>query len=534
MFGSQTLSTYTNGTGSLFGQSSLDSSSSSDWNDAFYTLSSGNDYSKSSSNVHVYDDPNDYVRSLPSQFYQRTSQTLSPAETLAKLDPVEISFNQARFDCSSPTDSHSSIDTPTSAESTPYSIMASQLSRDNSSAGTSFSSTPIDMLRIDSHVSNCPDVRTREDSLISSSHVKLESANSHFFSSPAVFVSADCSFSAPYGAHTTPYSQSISQSDLVEGMQRSTSHQSASSGCSSTSRSSQRKQEILASAARPIAPKGATDTDTSMTRASSQHKMVRIKSSDGSSKEVAQISKAPYVRPQHPKTICPYCNEYPDGFRGEHELRRHVERKHAKVKKVWVTVDASENQMFLANCKQCRNKKQYGAYYNAAAHLRRAHFHPRKRGRKAKHDSEKRGGKGGGDDPPMDYLKQNWMKEIEVRENEDIRGSSRGNDTSKDGQDGQSPCQIPYNFTQSHVIDENGIPVATPQTPLPPHTPITPITSFQQSEPVVAIYPPFDASHPMYDFSAYNYNAAYMPNVGFPAFDYDQQFDPNLFNNQSQ
>ena len=55
----------------------------------------------------------------------------------------------------------------------------------------------------------------------------------------------------------------------------------------------------------------------------------------------------------------------------------------------------------------------YGAYYNAAAHLRRAHFHPRKRGRKGKHD-EKRGGKGGGDDPPMDILKQKWMKEVEI------------------------------------------------------------------------------------------------------------------------
>ena len=129
-------------------------------------------------------------------------------------------------------------------------------------------------------------------------------------------------------------------------------------------------------------------------------------------KDVAAVTKVPYIQPSHPKIMCPCCSEYPDGFRGEHELRRHTERAHGP-RKVWVTVDASPNKKFLANCKQCRSGKTYGAYYNAAAHLRRAHFHPRKRGRGGKHD-EKRGGKVGGDDPPMDVLKQKWMKEVEI------------------------------------------------------------------------------------------------------------------------
>jgi hypothetical protein len=43
--------------------------------------------------------------------------------------------------------------------------------------------------------------------------------------------------------------------------------------------------------------------------------------------------------------------------------------------------------------------------------LRRAHFHPRERGKKRK-ESEKRGGKGGGDDPPMDVLKEHWIRRI--------------------------------------------------------------------------------------------------------------------------
>ena len=51
--------------------------------------------------------------------------------------------------------------------------------------------------------------------------------------------------------------------------------------------------------------------------------------------------------------------------------------------------------------------------------LRRAHFNPRKRGRKAKTDAEKRGGKGCGNWPPMDILKERWMREIDEDVNDD-------------------------------------------------------------------------------------------------------------------
>lgn len=44
-------------------------------------------------------------------------------------------------------------------------------------------------------------------------------------------------------------------------------------------------------------------------------------------------------------------------------------------------------------------QKHYGAYYNAAAHLRRAHFNPH------------RGGKASGDWPPMSLLRD-WMREV--------------------------------------------------------------------------------------------------------------------------
>lgn len=214
--------------------------------------------------------------------------------------------------------------------------------------------------------------------------------------------------------------------DLAEDMRRSASASSESdasnaSASSTSTRQSRREREIAAQASRKIAPKAVASNDETKS-ASSNVSMVRIRSEDGSSKNVGVISKAPYVRPQHPKIMCPHCNERREGFRGTHELERHVQRAHVAVRKGYICIDASPDKKFLANCKHCRNKKTYGAYYNAAAHLRRAHFHPRKRGRKGKHD-EKRGGIGGGDDPPMDYLKQNWIREVEVQ-NKQIIGQS--------------------------------------------------------------------------------------------------------------
>ena len=65
--------------------------------------------------------------------------------------------------------------------------------------------------------------------------------------------------------------------------------------------------------------------------------------------------------------LCSMCNDHPYGFRGEHELQRHINRSHSHSRKVWICVDSSADKKFLANCKACRQKKRYGAYYNAAA-----------------------------------------------------------------------------------------------------------------------------------------------------------------------
>ncbi len=142
-------------------------------------------------------------------------------------------------------------------------------------------------------------------------------------------------------------------------------------------------------------------------------KVIRMRSADGSLDKSMPIQKTPYARRKRGRVECTQCNDHPEGFRGEHELRRHVERAHNTQRTYWVCVDISPDKNFLSPCKPCRSRKRYGAYYNAAAHLRRVHFNPRPKARNAKLPPEgKGGGEGKGDTPSLETLKM-WMTEVE-------------------------------------------------------------------------------------------------------------------------
>ncbi|KAF2768902.1 hypothetical protein EJ03DRAFT_110546 [Teratosphaeria nubilosa] len=212
----------------------------------------------------------------------------------------------------------------------------------------------------------------------------------------------------------------------AHAMKRTGSTESATSNPSADIKASERRRKHIANGRQSIAPKSLPHGPKS--RLSSPHTIDAsetkpIKPQDASTRQKEAISKQPYVRPQHPKLYCNLCQEYPGGFRGEHELRRHFDRAHAETRKVWICVEPTTTSKEgwwpakpLGICKQCKQQKQYNVYYNAAAHLRRAHFCPRKRGRKARGEQrESRAGKAGGDWPPIEWLKANgWLKEIEV------------------------------------------------------------------------------------------------------------------------
>lgn len=211
----------------------------------------------------------------------------------------------------------------------------------------------------------------------------------------------------------------VVEDSQAQQMLRSASDDSTTSVSSAELKATERRRKHLENGKKPIFSKTLPEGPTS-----GEHGKNRpLKPQDPGTQRKEAISKAPYVRPQHPKLFCDICDENPHGFRGEHELRRHWDRAHAKVRRVWICVDPGtatvegwQPKRPVNICKQCKNRKEYNVYYNAAAHLRRAHFCPRKRGRKARgEERESRAGKAGGDWPPIEWLKANgWLKEIEV------------------------------------------------------------------------------------------------------------------------
>lgn len=317
--------------------------------------------------------------------------------------------------------------TPTSGSLTNATTLTSNMSR-QSSLCTEPLLESIEMLKFNSNNSSFPpdfsDVdQVTSDQIISHypSHQTRRSSNEeqlHLLKG-AGGVSHDSQFLDSF-----PIAEDVAQlqssSFSGEKMEKSHSNESTCSSSSSSSRSKERlKAQVQTAAARPLAPKNGGD-ELEMSRSKSSQSMTPFGSRDGSQQD-AIAAKPSYQRPKHDRVSCKECDDHPEGFRGEHELRRHQDRQHRKTVKKWICIQPSgldhpKPAQSLSRCKACaQQKKKYNAYYNAAAHLRRAHFRPKPKGRAKTSkvdDAEKRGGKAGGDWPPMHELKH-WMIAVE-------------------------------------------------------------------------------------------------------------------------
>ncbi|KAK6337980.1 hypothetical protein TWF696_001452 [Orbilia brochopaga] len=115
-------------------------------------------------------------------------------------------------------------------------------------------------------------------------------------------------------------------------------------------------------------------------------------------------------RKRQKKQWCPHCNDHKEGFRGPHELARHMNIQHTTKKTVYIVYDDSPEQNMFKDCKHCTRRKIYGQDYNAACHLRRAHFNKRL---KTDTPAQKEFKQLHPDHPPMEELRP-WLRKCIV------------------------------------------------------------------------------------------------------------------------
>lgn len=338
-------------------------------------------------------------QSLDSSMNTSLPFAVAPNSSFLGLSPIPSSYPMSA--CPSMISGPSAADVP------------SPLTRQSSSV---FDNLGVKMTRIESSQSQITDAFFSPDNSPSMAHT-ASSGKPHLSEHDLFGLGAN--LGAAETQHLTSsalHASSVSSSPESADMERSTSNTSMMSARSTASNVERRAKEareriIQTSKITVLAPKPNDETSKASTQ--------RIAKKEAK----VPVNKNGYQRPKHPKVMCDQCKEHPDGFRGDHELRRHVNAKHEGVVKKFVcrdptTVGIMSNVKVvnpLSKCKACQSGKEYGAYYNAAAHLRRTHFKPKTaRGKNKGNADEKRGGKGGGDWPPMSELK-NWFVEKRVQ-----------------------------------------------------------------------------------------------------------------------
>lgn len=337
----------------------------------------------------TWQDPSDYLANaapMIDTFQSQPHYTTNNMLEQQPSDPDMLSATSPHFTWSPA--SSTALNSPhySTDQSDPMSLTSTNMSRDPtrssfSSYGDHCLTGDLAMLRVKS------DASFMSSSLSQSRHPAPVGAGAQYHYPHHQFVSDQDH--SPLTTHVNPNHTSFESNfdafnfNSAESMQPGESYaaplmhrdfSSSSSSSNTSSRSHKRHRETLQQSQRSIAPALNQHSSTSNKHDHAHQQlnsaqMVKMKSENGEEKLYGVLSKnvERQKRTSVPKLICPHCNDHPDGFRGEHELQRHVSRAHSKIRKVWVCVDSSPDRSFLANCKACRTKKRYGAYYNAAA-----------------------------------------------------------------------------------------------------------------------------------------------------------------------
>ena len=349
--------------------------------------------------------PSDYLSQSPDDYQMPgLSVTPSPTITRGEFRPQDLSRLSVSTAPAYAWERHSSSKSVSDSGMTSTSTAASEpMSRITTNE---MLIEPLQMCRVSSQISGCD---TSETPAIVNDFgpFDLDSLFPVSFDSGVLNSLSDVSFASFSPSHSLPHSSIPSSVDMLHSPSQE-SNASSSSSDSSRSRHLRRVREQNVQSKRRLAPKMQSQkNNTAMPPAT----IVEVVAEDGTRQKKAQIARSNRQLKETTKVFCPICNDHKEGFHGEHELRRHIDRTHKGCRKVFVCKDISPDRTFLANCKHCRNMKTYGANYNAAAHLRRVHFNPCEtpKGGRGK-VSQNRGGIGGGDQPPMDVLR-NWMFE---------------------------------------------------------------------------------------------------------------------------
>ncbi|KAF3911072.1 hypothetical protein AA313_de0204827 [Arthrobotrys entomopaga] len=133
-------------------------------------------------------------------------------------------------------------------------------------------------------------------------------------------------------------------------------------------------------------------------------------SSTGNNELSDSLASIGRKRKRQKKQWCHLCNDHREGFRGPHELARHMNIQHETRKTVFIVYDDSPEGNMFKDCKHCSRRKIYGQDYNAACHLRRAHFNKRL---KTDTPEEREFRQMNPDFPPMEELRP-WLRKCLV------------------------------------------------------------------------------------------------------------------------